>query len=77
MSKCVKLHNTSINQTINTIKGIFDMKAISMRIFGIKATTMMIFRTRTTHVMIFLYGDASPLAVELQAMPWPPLYRPP
>jgi hypothetical protein len=25
----------------------------------------------------FLYDDASPLATELQAMPWPPSYSPP
>jgi hypothetical protein len=25
----------------------------------------------------FLYGEASPLTLELQATPWPPLYRPP
>jgi hypothetical protein len=25
----------------------------------------------------FPYGDASPLAIELQAIPWPPTYKPP
>lgn len=25
----------------------------------------------------FLYDDASPLAIELQTMPWPPSYKPP
>jgi hypothetical protein len=24
----------------------------------------------------FAYDDASPLAIELQAVPWPPLYKP-
>jgi hypothetical protein len=35
------------------------------------------FRLEPFNLQDFLYDEASPLTPELQATPWPPLYRPP
>jgi hypothetical protein len=42
-----------------------------------KIHTMMMNGTVTFIMAIFAFDDASPLAAELQATPWPPSYKPP
>jgi hypothetical protein len=54
-------------KNITGIRNTFGMKAKIMKTCGMKPLIM----------TIFPYDDASPLATELQAVPWPPSYKPP
>jgi hypothetical protein len=65
LRKCVSLLKMTKTEGPNT--GSFVKRAYSMKMDG-----MMIFNHDT-----FTFDDASPLAAELQAIPWPQSYKPP